>query len=168
MKPADDARVIDTTGLDPDQVVDPARRRHPGPESTDDDRRRRETAGATPRRPTPTGRAREGRAPAPADRTARLALAWYRLVQLTIARRSSVARAAGCGRPAGATSPSPGGALLVSNHLSHLDVFVLGTLLPRPLNYVARSTLFVPAAGLAHPLASAASRSSATGWGRRA
>ena len=32
--------------------------------------------------------------------------------------------------------------MLVSNHLSHLDVLVLGILLERPLNYVARSTLF--------------------------
>jgi 1-acyl-sn-glycerol-3-phosphate acyltransferase len=35
----------------------------------------------------------------------------------------------------------------VSNHLSHLDVFVLGILVPRPLNYVARSTLFIPVLG---------------------
>jgi 1-acyl-sn-glycerol-3-phosphate acyltransferase len=34
--------------------------------------------------------------------------------------------------------------LLVSNHLSYLDVFFLGIPLRRPLNYVARSTLFVP------------------------
>jgi 1-acyl-sn-glycerol-3-phosphate acyltransferase len=43
--------------------------------------------------------------------------------------------------------PSTGGALLVSNHLSHLDVFVLGIPLERPLNYVARSTLFFPPLG---------------------
>ena len=36
---------------------------------------------------------------------------------------------------------------MVSNHLSHLDVFVLGLPLPRMLNYVARSTLFVPVVG---------------------
>jgi 1-acyl-sn-glycerol-3-phosphate acyltransferase len=34
--------------------------------------------------------------------------------------------------------------LLVSNHLSFVDVFFLGIPLARPLNYVARSTLFVP------------------------
>ena len=34
--------------------------------------------------------------------------------------------------------------LLVSNHLSYLDVFFLGISARRPLNYVARSTLFVP------------------------
>jgi 1-acyl-sn-glycerol-3-phosphate acyltransferase len=38
--------------------------------------------------------------------------------------------------------PATGAAMLVSNHLSHLDVLVLGILLDRPLNYVARSTLF--------------------------
>jgi 1-acyl-sn-glycerol-3-phosphate acyltransferase len=40
--------------------------------------------------------------------------------------------------------PDSGGVLLVSNHLSYLDVFFLGIPLRRPLNYVARSTLFVP------------------------
>jgi 1-acyl-sn-glycerol-3-phosphate acyltransferase len=40
--------------------------------------------------------------------------------------------------------PAAGGLLLVSNHLSFLDVFFLGIPLRRPLNYVARSTLFVP------------------------
>src|SRR5439155_2031754 len=40
-----------------------------------------------------------------------------------------------------------GGAILVSNHLSHLDVFALGLSFPRPLNYVARSTLFFPPLG---------------------
>jgi 1-acyl-sn-glycerol-3-phosphate acyltransferase len=44
--------------------------------------------------------------------------------------------------------PPSGGALLVSNHLSHLDVFVLGVPLGRPLNYVARSTLFFPPLGV--------------------
>lgn len=39
--------------------------------------------------------------------------------------------------------PRSGGALLVSNHLSYLDVFVLGVGLPRRLSYVARSSLFV-------------------------
>lgn len=37
--------------------------------------------------------------------------------------------------------------LLVANHLSFLDVFALGVLLRRPLNYVARSTLFKPLLG---------------------
>lgn len=43
--------------------------------------------------------------------------------------------------------PKTGAALLVSNHLSYLDVFVLGIMVPRPLNYVARSTLFLPLVG---------------------
>src|SRR5262249_11554056 len=34
-----------------------------------------------------------------------------------------------------------------SNHLSFLDVFFLGIPLRRPLNYMARSTLFVPVLG---------------------
>jgi 1-acyl-sn-glycerol-3-phosphate acyltransferase len=38
--------------------------------------------------------------------------------------------------------PDQGALMMVSNHLSHLDVLVLGILLRRPLNYVARSTLF--------------------------
>jgi 1-acyl-sn-glycerol-3-phosphate acyltransferase len=40
--------------------------------------------------------------------------------------------------------PETGGLLLVANHLSFLDVFMIGIPLRRPLNYVARSTLFVP------------------------
>ncbi|HKI18922.1 MAG TPA: lysophospholipid acyltransferase family protein, partial [Isosphaeraceae bacterium] len=40
--------------------------------------------------------------------------------------------------------PAAGGLLLVSNHMSFVDVFFLGIPLVRPLNYVARSTLFVP------------------------
>lgn len=43
--------------------------------------------------------------------------------------------------------PESGGVLLVANHLSYLDVFFLGIPLRRPLNYVARSTLFLPVLG---------------------
>jgi 1-acyl-sn-glycerol-3-phosphate acyltransferase len=43
--------------------------------------------------------------------------------------------------------PVTGGALLVCNHVSFLDVVFLGIPLRRPLNYVARSTLFVPGLG---------------------
>jgi len=43
--------------------------------------------------------------------------------------------------------PATGGLLLVSNHLSYLDVFVLGISCTRLLNYVARSTLFFPPLG---------------------
>lgn len=67
---------------------------------------------------------------------------WYRIVQqfaLLIASVLGGVRATGR-----ENVPPTGGAFLVSNHLSYLDVFLLGLLLPRPLNYVARSTLFVP------------------------
>jgi len=43
--------------------------------------------------------------------------------------------------------PASGGVLLVSNHLSFLDVILLGVGSRRPLNFVARSTLFVPPLG---------------------
>jgi 1-acyl-sn-glycerol-3-phosphate acyltransferase len=43
--------------------------------------------------------------------------------------------------------PKAGGVLLVCNHASFLDVFFLGIPLRRPLNYVARSTLFLPILG---------------------
>src|SRR5262249_50732892 len=70
---------------------------------------------------------------------------WYRLVQFSVATLLS---ATGGLRSSGRENiPATGGVLLVSNHLSHLDVFVLGILVPRPLNYVARSTLFRPILG---------------------
>ena len=70
---------------------------------------------------------------------------WYEAVR----GLASVALASTGGLRAGGRSnmPGRGGALLVSNHLSYLDVFVLGVAVPRPLNYVARSTLFVPVLG---------------------
>lgn len=75
----------------------------------------------------------------------RLALAWYRLVQLLA---SLIFFILGGLRASGRENvPKGGGAILVSNHLSHLDVFALGLTMPRPLNYVARSTLFVPVLG---------------------
>jgi 1-acyl-sn-glycerol-3-phosphate acyltransferase len=43
--------------------------------------------------------------------------------------------------------PDSGGALLVCNHVSFFDVLLLGIPLRRPLNYVARSTLFIPILG---------------------
>jgi 1-acyl-sn-glycerol-3-phosphate acyltransferase len=46
-----------------------------------------------------------------------------------------------------ANVPMTGGALLVANHVSFLDVVFLGIPMRRPLNYVARSTLFVPVLG---------------------
>ncbi len=65
---------------------------------------------------------------------------WYRIIQgffSTILASTSGLRASGR-----RNIPNQGPVLLVSNHLSHLDVLVLGILLDRPLNYVARSSLF--------------------------
>jgi len=65
---------------------------------------------------------------------------WYRIVQgffSTILAATNGLRATGR-----RNIPDTGPLLLVSNHLSHLDVLVLGILIDRPLNYVARSTLF--------------------------
>jgi 1-acyl-sn-glycerol-3-phosphate acyltransferase len=68
-------------------------------------------------------------------------LIWYRFVQHTCGTLAAVIlrwRATGQHN-----MPEAGGVLLVCNHLSFLDVFLLGIPLRRPLNYVARSTLFV-------------------------
>src|SRR5262249_50441113 len=81
-----------------------------------------------------------------ANRDRSLALmVWYRIVQ-----QVSILLASICGgvRATGRENvPAEGGALLVSNHLSHLDVFLLGLLLRRPLNYMARASLFKPVLG---------------------
>lgn len=74
-----------------------------------------------------------------ADRS-RLAFAWYRMVQWFF---STLLSAASGLRATGRRNiPETGAAMLVSNHLSHLDVLVIGILLKRPVNYVARSSLF--------------------------
>jgi 1-acyl-sn-glycerol-3-phosphate acyltransferase len=78
------------------------------------------------------------------DRSLR-SLIWYRAVQYLLAILATVLvrwRATGQGNV-----PETGGVLLVSNHLSFLDVILLGLPLRRPLNYVARSTLFVSILG---------------------
>jgi 1-acyl-sn-glycerol-3-phosphate acyltransferase len=72
-------------------------------------------------------------------------LAWYCVVRFVTATMAAVLlrwRATGH-----QNLPESGGVLLVSNHLSFLDVFFLAIPLRRPLNYVARSTLFVPLLG---------------------
>jgi 1-acyl-sn-glycerol-3-phosphate acyltransferase len=70
---------------------------------------------------------------------------WYRMVR---AATSTLFCATGGLRATGHRHLTfDGGALLVSNHLSYLDVFVLGIPLCFPLNYVARSTLFLPLLG---------------------
>jgi 1-acyl-sn-glycerol-3-phosphate acyltransferase len=69
-------------------------------------------------------------------------LVWYRAVRCIMGTLTSVIfgwRATGQ-----SNLPAAGGLLLVSNHTSFVDVFFLGIPLCRPLNYVARSTLFVP------------------------
>jgi 1-acyl-sn-glycerol-3-phosphate acyltransferase len=71
-------------------------------------------------------------------------MGWFRLVQQFTLQIVALGGFRASGRQ---NVPSHGGALLIANHLSHLDVFVLGLLLPRPLSYVARSTLFKPILG---------------------
>jgi 1-acyl-sn-glycerol-3-phosphate acyltransferase len=72
-------------------------------------------------------------------------IAWYHVVRYVTGLIATVLlrwRATGHGNV-----PESGAVLLVSNHLSYLDVFFLGIPLRRPLNFVARSTLFVPVLG---------------------
>jgi len=79
--------------------------------------------------------------PAGRDRSIALSL-WYHCVRYLIAVLTTVLlpwRATGR-----SNVPAAGGLLLVSNHLSFLDVFFLAIPLGRSLNFVARSTLFVP------------------------
>lgn len=93
--------------------------------------------------PTP-GRRRARQAPGRHDRSPALLL-WYRIVRGMAGTMATVLlrwRATGH-----RNVPETGGVLLISNHLSFLDVFFLGIPLRRPLNYVARSTLFLPVLG---------------------
>jgi 1-acyl-sn-glycerol-3-phosphate acyltransferase len=71
--------------------------------------------------------------------------AWYRTVQTASA--TWFCSVGGLRATGHRERPRSGGALLVSNHLSFLDVFILGIPLNFPLNYVARSTLFLPVLG---------------------
>jgi 1-acyl-sn-glycerol-3-phosphate acyltransferase len=72
-------------------------------------------------------------------------LLWYRLVQYMFA---TMFAALGGWRASGRHNmPASGAVLLVANHLSFLDVFLLGITLRRPLNFVARSSLFFPVLG---------------------
>jgi 1-acyl-sn-glycerol-3-phosphate acyltransferase len=74
-----------------------------------------------------------------------LSTMWYHAVRYFCAILATVLmrwRATGQGNV-----PMTGGALLVANHVSFLDVVFLGIPVRRPLNYVARSTLFVPLLG---------------------
>jgi 1-acyl-sn-glycerol-3-phosphate acyltransferase len=83
--------------------------------------------------------------PPPSRDRSGLARLWYELVRLVATLLLCVQ---GGVRATGRRHvPATGAALLVSNHLSHLDAFVLGLTVPRPLNYMARSSLFVPPLG---------------------
>ena len=69
-----------------------------------------------------------GERPATTDRS-RLAMLWYRLVQVvTMTFLGAMGGLRASGRQ---HLPASGGVLLVSNHLSYLDVFVLSIPLPR-------------------------------------
>ncbi|MGE3821699.1 MAG: lysophospholipid acyltransferase family protein [Isosphaeraceae bacterium] len=82
--------------------------------------------------------------PSKADRSW-FARVWYELVRAVSLTWFSIA---GGIRATGMENlPARDGVLMVSNHLSFLDVFVLGIPLKRRLNYVARSTLFKPLLG---------------------
>lgn len=92
---------------------------------------------AQPRRRERTAKPHVGRS--------RLARLWYEATRLGVLYYCSLRggiRVTGRGN-----LPRSGGGLIVSNHLSHLDVFVLGLGSPRPLSYVARSSLFKPVLG---------------------
>ncbi len=67
-------------------------------------------------------------------------LTWYHSVRYLLAVLATILmrwRATGQGN-----IPATGGVILVSNHVSYFDVVFLGIPLRRPLNYLARSTLF--------------------------
>jgi 1-acyl-sn-glycerol-3-phosphate acyltransferase len=82
---------------------------------------------------------------APVRDRSRLALAWYAVVRvLTYSYCALMGGFRATGRD---NVPATGGALIASNHLSYLDVFVLGLGCRRPLNYVARANLFRPPLG---------------------
>jgi 1-acyl-sn-glycerol-3-phosphate acyltransferase len=87
---------------------------------------------STRRRREPSGGMSTDRSP--------LSRFWYRIVQWNFS--TLLASLAGLRATGRGNIPDQGSLMLVSNHLSHLDVLVLGILLKRPLNYVARSTLF--------------------------
>jgi 1-acyl-sn-glycerol-3-phosphate acyltransferase len=97
-----------------------------------------DNAGAVP----PVRRARTG---ATLSDRSNAATYWYHLVRFVCAILATVLlrwRATGQ-----SNVPATGGALLVSNHVSYFDVVLLGIPVQRPLNYMARSTLFLPLLG---------------------
>jgi cytidylate kinase len=136
MKPAADAVVIDTTGLTIDDVIDrmviEIKERLPG-------------AGVRVEPKGSSDAAREKQPSTPVRDRSVASTLWYQLVRHILAILATIVfrwRATGQ-----RNVPAAGGALLVSNHVSFLDVVFLGVPLRRPLNYVARSTLFVSVLG---------------------
>ena len=83
---------------------------------------------------------RKGKASGSGSDRSFLGFCWYRTVQWFFS--TLLASTYGLRASGRENLPDAGAAMLVSNHLSHLDVLVLGILLDRPLNYVARSSLF--------------------------
>jgi 1-acyl-sn-glycerol-3-phosphate acyltransferase len=171
MKPAADAIVVDSTGLTVEAVVErlAADVEGAGQKEKSREEQDRGASGAPPNRPlveraaarsarkggldevtadgstTAKTRAKE-RSAGPHCRDRSIGgLIWYRFVQYGCACLALVLmrwRVKGQGH-----IPATGGALLVCNHVSFLDVFFVGIPLRRPLNYVARSTLFIPVLG---------------------
>jgi cytidylate kinase len=152
MKPADDAIIVDSTGLTIERVVE---RLAADVQSQGKDAETREERGGNapeepgerpPVEPPAQAPEKEQRRQPPRRDRSRSSLIWYRVVQCV---SSSLAlcvmrwRAKGQGY-----IPAQGGVLLVCNHVSFLDVFFVGIPLRRPLNYVARSTLFLPVLGM--------------------
>ena len=149
MKPADDAIVVDSTGLTIEKVVE---RLAADVECGGREEERSGNESGTPRERRPARAAvAPAREQAPRDEPirrdrSRASMIWYRIVQCVCASLALCVmrwRAKGQGYV-----PAAGGVLLVCNHVSFLDVFFVGIPLRRPLNYVARSTLFLPVLGM--------------------
>ena len=98
-----------------------------------------------PAPPAPTSARSRDRPPLPTGDRSPMSVLWYRMVQWFFS--TLLAATYGLRASGRENLPETGSVMLVSNHLSHLDVLVLGILLRRPLNYVARSTLFFPPLG---------------------
>lgn len=75
----------------------------------------------------------------------RIAHAWYESVRW--AMLIACAHTGGIRATGREHVPADGGVLIVSNHASFMDVFLLGITAPRQLRFVARASLFVPVLG---------------------
>lgn len=93
----------------------------------------------------PSPRSSSNTSPSPGRDRSRLMLLWYDMVRAPV---RLYFRLRGGLRVSGVENlPATGGALVASNHLSYLDVLVLGLGCPRAMSYVARSGLFRPPLG---------------------